>query len=184
MLRPASVGHAAASRSGAGTMPVDPARTSETAIAAAPGLDHAYVYIAPQTATLPAVLNAIVADAPARRTATIDEARNRLVQARTGGMLRPQGALNDPGAVSRPSQRPTPTDPAALWARGYFGGDNSNTQFAVLGLWVAQRHGVRARAALQAKMTSPFSDGSRSDTYARILSTSSLRLSRSGPLST
>src|SRR5207247_197557 len=37
----------------------------ETAIAAAPGLDHAYVYIAPQTSPLPAVLNAIVADAPA-----------------------------------------------------------------------------------------------------------------------
>jgi subtilase family serine protease len=37
----------------------------ETAIAAAPGLSHAYVYIAPQTATLPAILNAIVAQAPA-----------------------------------------------------------------------------------------------------------------------
>jgi len=36
----------------------------ETAIAAAPGLDRAYTYIAPPSATLPAVLNAIVADAP------------------------------------------------------------------------------------------------------------------------
>ena len=37
----------------------------ETAIAAAPGLSGAYVYIAPQTATLSAILNAIVAQAPA-----------------------------------------------------------------------------------------------------------------------
>lgn len=29
-------------------------------------------------------------------------------------------------------------------------GDNSNTQFAILGLWVAQRHGVSSRAALLA----------------------------------
>lgn len=34
--------------------------------------------------------------------------------------------------------------------RPHYRGDNSNTQFAILGLWVAQRHGVPARAALLA----------------------------------
>jgi hypothetical protein len=34
--------------------------------------------------------------------------------------------------------------------RATYRGDNSNTQFAILGLWVAQRYGVAARAALLA----------------------------------
>jgi hypothetical protein len=36
------------------------------------------------------------------------------------------------------------------WPRIAYRGDNSNTQFAMLGLWVAQRHGVPARSALLA----------------------------------
>jgi subtilase family serine protease len=55
-----AVGSTAPGLSGSAEVELD----VETAIAAAPGLGHAYVYIAPQTATLPAVLNAIVADAP------------------------------------------------------------------------------------------------------------------------
>ena len=55
-----AVGTTAPDRSGSAEVELD----VETAIAAAPGLDHAYVYMAPQTATLPAILNAIVADAP------------------------------------------------------------------------------------------------------------------------
>lgn len=37
-----------------------------------------------------------------------------------------------------------------LFRRLHYRGDNSNTQFALLGLWVAQRHGVSARSALLA----------------------------------
>ena len=49
-----AVGTTAPDRSGSAEVELD----VETAIAAAPGLDHAYVYMAPQTATLPAILNA------------------------------------------------------------------------------------------------------------------------------
>lgn len=42
--------------------------------------------------------------------------------------------------VGRPSRQP----------RIVYHGDNSNTQFAILGLWVAQRHGVPAHSALLA----------------------------------
>lgn len=55
-----------------------------------------------------------------------------------------------------------PTTPMPFWngklnnkgadqfRRLRFRGDNSNTQFAILGLWVAQRHGVSSRSALLA----------------------------------
>jgi subtilase family serine protease len=56
-----AIGMTVPDRSGSAEVELD----VETAIAAAPGLSHAYVYIAPQTATLPAILNAIVAQAPA-----------------------------------------------------------------------------------------------------------------------
>jgi hypothetical protein len=50
------------------------------------------------------------------------------------------------------NNRPTPRthfwDPG--WHRISYRGDNSNTQFAILGLWVAQRYGVPARSALLA----------------------------------
>jgi hypothetical protein len=42
--------------------------------------------------------------------------------------------------LNKPVRRPRPV----------FQGDNSNTQFAILGLWVAQRYGVSARGALLA----------------------------------
>src|SRR6185437_14436498 len=38
----------------------------------------------------------------------------------------------------------------AIRVRPVYRGDNSNTQFAILGLWVAQRHGVSSRQALLA----------------------------------
>jgi hypothetical protein len=47
-----------------------------------------------------------------------------------------------PGVPGRPSVRPRMLPGGLAWS------DHSNTQFAVLGLWVAQRHGFNARAAL------------------------------------
>ncbi len=41
-------------------------------------------------------------------------------------------------------------NPAARPRSFVYRGDNSNTQFAILGLWVAQRHGVSVRSALLA----------------------------------
>jgi len=42
----------------------------------------------------------------------------------------------------------SPFPNSAKRVRVHFHGDNSNTQFAIIGLWVAQRHGVAARGAL------------------------------------
>src|SRR5262249_16576127 len=61
-----------------------------------------------------------------------------------------------------------PNDPSvrgkAARQRIVYRGDNSNTQFAILGLWVAQRHGVPARSALLANeqyfRATQLSDGS------------------------
>jgi hypothetical protein len=49
---------------------------------------------------------------------------------------------------ARPWQNPTPPRNRPVQRRIAYHGDNSNTQFALLGLWVAQRHGVSARSAL------------------------------------
>jgi hypothetical protein len=43
-----------------------------------------------------------------------------------------------------------PSRKHSVRVRPVYRGDNSNTQFAILGLWVAQRHGVPARQALLA----------------------------------
>ncbi len=51
-----AVGRTVPDRSGSAEVELD----VETAIAAAPGLDHAYVYVAPKTATMAGVVNAIV----------------------------------------------------------------------------------------------------------------------------
>ena len=53
-----------------------------------------------------------------------------------------------PSVISWSNARPL-NDPKAR-IRISYRGDNSNTQFAVLGLWVAQRHGVSSRTALLA----------------------------------
>jgi hypothetical protein len=53
-----------------------------------------------------------------------------------------------PSVISWSNARPF-NDPKAR-IRIAYRGDNSNTQFAILGLWVAQRHGVSSRAALLA----------------------------------
>jgi hypothetical protein len=53
-----------------------------------------------------------------------------------------------PSVISWSNAKPL-SDPKAR-SRISYGGDNSNTQFAILGLWVAQRHGVSSRAALLA----------------------------------
>lgn len=59
---------------------------------------------------------------------------------------------NASGVPHIPSM-PTWRNPSAVRDRParqriVYRGDNSNTQFAILGLWVAQRHGVASRAAL------------------------------------
>src|SRR5262249_18872917 len=61
------------------------------------------------------------------------------------------------GAKGLPAIPPMPAWPNDPSVRGkparqriVYRGDNSNTQFAILGLWVAQRHGVPARSALVA----------------------------------
>ncbi len=64
-----------------------------------------------------------------------------------------------PGGLPKPTPRGPQTPQIISWKNGtplnkppvrkrlVFQGDNSNTQFALLGLWVAQRHGVSARRA-------------------------------------
>jgi hypothetical protein len=59
-------------------------------------------------------------------------------------LLAPQG----PSVISWSNGEPLAGRRAP--ARIQYHGDNSNTQFAILGLWVAQRHGVSARRALLA----------------------------------
>jgi hypothetical protein len=58
----------------------------------------------------------------------------------------------------------SPLGAAPLRQRIAYRGDNSNTQFAILGLWVAQRHGVQSRSAILAAeqyfRTTQQSDGS------------------------
>jgi hypothetical protein len=58
----------------------------------------------------------------------------------------PSGIPNIPPLPSWPNSSPRRNRP--LWQRLVYRGDNSNTQFAILGLWVAQRHGVSSRMAL------------------------------------
>ncbi len=59
-----------------------------------------------------------------------------------------------PGRPGRPGRPGLPGFPGLTTSSGRlrisYRGDNSNTQFAILGLWVAQRHGLQARTALLA----------------------------------
>ncbi len=66
----------------------------------------------------------------------------------------PRAPPGRPGRPGRPGLPGLPGFPGLTTSSGRlrisYRGDNSNTQFAILGLWVAQRHGLQARTALLA----------------------------------
>jgi hypothetical protein len=67
---------------------------------------------------------------------------------RPGSLPTPSRGTQGPQIISW--KNATPLNKPVQRNRLAFHGDNSNTQFAILGLWVAQRHGVTARRALLA----------------------------------
>jgi hypothetical protein len=101
-------------------------------------------------------------DDEARRLETVAQRRNELVGRRdlpkvgpgAPGARGPGGTAEErrispppPPPGGGPGGGPGGAPPGAGWGN-WLGGDNSNAQFAILGLWVAGRHGVNVEEAL------------------------------------